>query len=100
VKRPDGLGLQSERTLSCQLLVGQVDRLDVLVSRPDEILTDFYPFLCFLCHPHTTVFLLVYHVMLCVYLENFSRDFGILCISLLIPCFCCVFLVLLSFCAF
>jgi hypothetical protein len=35
-----------------------------LVSRPDAILTGFNPSLCFLCHPHTTTFVLIYHVML------------------------------------
>jgi hypothetical protein len=49
------------------------------------MLTGFNPSLCFLCHLHTTTFLLIYHVMLCVFLTNFSRDFGILCTSLLFP---------------
>jgi hypothetical protein len=36
---------------------------------------------------HTTLHL-IYHGMLCVFLVDFSRDFGILCTSLLIPRFC------------
>jgi len=39
----------------------------------------------FLCHTHISAFLGIYHVMLCVFLADFSRDFGILCTSLLFP---------------
>jgi len=39
----------------------------------------------FFSQPHTTAFLLIYHIMLCVFLMNFSRGFGILFTSLLIP---------------
>jgi hypothetical protein len=85
VKCPDGLGLQSGCMRSCWLLVWQVDRPKALVTCLDAILTGFYLFLCFPCHPHTIAFLLIYHVMLCVCLADFSRDVGILCTSLLIP---------------
>jgi hypothetical protein len=39
----------------------------------------------FLYHTHIFAFLLIYHGMLCVFLMDFSRDFGILCTSLPIP---------------
>jgi hypothetical protein len=43
--------------------------------------------LAFLSLPYThlCIFLLIYHGMLCVFLVDFSRDFGIFCTSLLIP---------------
>jgi len=85
VKRLDWLGLEPGHMRSCQLLVWQVDRPNALITHPDVILTGSYPSLCFLYHPHTNAFLLIYHVMLCICLANFSRDFGILYTSLLIP---------------
>jgi hypothetical protein len=54
----------------------------------------------FLNQLHTTAFLLIYHDMLCVSLTVFSRDFGILCTSLLIPWYSLSSFVLLSFCTF
>jgi hypothetical protein len=100
VKRPNKLGLESGRMRSYQLLVWQVDRPDALITPLDAILTGSYPFLCFLCHPHITAFLLIYHVMLCVCLEDFFRDFGILCKSLLIHDILCVFLYSFKFLCF
>jgi hypothetical protein len=83
VKCPDRLGLESGRMRSCQLLLWQMHFPDALVTRPNAILTGSYLSLCFLCHPHTTAFLLIYHVMLYVCLADFSRDFGIICTSFL-----------------
>jgi hypothetical protein len=53
----------SRRMRSCQLLVWQVDHPNALITRPDVILTSSYLSLCFLCHLHTTTFLLIYHDM-------------------------------------
>jgi hypothetical protein len=85
VIHPNRLGLQSGCMRSCRLPVWQVDHPDALVSRLDEFLTGFYWSLCFLFHTHTSAFLLFYHVLLCVFLADFSQDFGILCTSFLIP---------------
>jgi hypothetical protein len=50
---------------------------------------------------HTSMHFLIYHGMLCVFLMNFSRDFGICCTSLIIPwSSLCLPLFFLSLCAF
>jgi hypothetical protein len=62
-----------------------VYRPNKLVTRLDAILTGFYLLLAFFAFHTPLHFLLIYHVMLCVFLADFFQDFGILYTSLLIP---------------
>jgi hypothetical protein len=84
VKRPDGLALLFGRMQSCRLLIWQVDCPDTLVAHLDTILTGFYPSLSFFAIFTTLHFFYSCHFV-CVFLANFTRDFGILCTFLLIP---------------
>jgi hypothetical protein len=75
--------VQTHRVLSIVSLASGLSECIGNTSRRDPY--KYFSAAFFLSQPHTTTFLLIFHVMLCVFLADFSRDFGILCTSLLIP---------------
>jgi hypothetical protein len=62
-----------------------VDRLDELVTHPDAILIGFYLSLAFYSIHTALHFFFFLFLSCCVSLTDFSRDFGILYTSFLIP---------------
>jgi hypothetical protein len=62
-----------------------VDRPNELVTRPDAILIGIFPPLTFSTNRIPLYFYDLSCHVVCVSLAVFSRDFGVLCTSLLIP---------------